>query len=290
MEKNNWLAERKKGICGTDITAIMGMNPYVTPLQVFLDKTNQREPIEENLYMKIGTALEPLVAEMFGKETGYKVINPEEMIYIKDEIFRGTPDRFYEHGTRNILECKTTKKYIDNPETHHILQAEWYAGILMIPFAVAYIDGSHSFKHWEFEPDKTLIKLMQDRATEFWENHVLTGIPPEAMTLHDTKLLYPFSTEKQIETVYNSVLACQEYREIGTQIKELEEKQNAVRLQLEKAIGDAEALLYDGKPILTYKSCLTNRLDITALKAALPDIYKDYTKQISSRKFLVKGK
>ena len=42
-----------------------------------------------------------------------------------------------------------------------------------------------------------------------------------------------------------------------------------------------------GQYIVRYTAVLSQRLDTTALKRALPEIWKAYTKQISSRRFTI---
>lgn len=42
-----------------------------------------------------------------------------------------------------------------------------------------------------------------------------------------------------------------------------------------------------GQYIIRWTSVLTNRFDTTAFKKVLPDVYKAYTKQITSRRFTI---
>ncbi len=42
-----------------------------------------------------------------------------------------------------------------------------------------------------------------------------------------------------------------------------------------------------GQYVVRYCSVLSTRLDSTALKKAMPDVYKQYTKQIPSRRFTI---
>ncbi len=44
-----------------------------------------------------------------------------------------------------------------------------------------------------------------------------------------------------------------------------------------------------GKYIVRYTSVLSNRFDSTAFKKVMPDVYKAYTKQVSSRRFSYSG-
>ena len=79
------------------------------------------------------------------------------------------------------------------------------------------------------------------------------------------------------------------------QLKELEEL-------IEEAKAEAEALKDEiksemmkqgkeemevGKYIVRWTSVLSNRFDSTAFKKVMPEVYRAYTKQISSRRFTI---
>ena len=86
--------------------------------------------------------------------------------------------------------------------------------------------------------------------------------------------------------------------EIQAQIESLK----ALEELIEEAKAEAEALrdeiksemlsrdteeLTAGKYIIRWTSVLSQRFDSTALKKVMPEIYKAYTKQVSSRRFSI---
>lgn len=75
MEENNlsWLEARKSGIGGSDVAAVLGMSPWRSPMDVWLEKTGRSEPVEENDAMYWGKKLEALVADRYCEETGNEV-------------------------------------------------------------------------------------------------------------------------------------------------------------------------------------------------------------------------
>ena len=98
MNKQKWLLDRKKGIGGSESAILLGLNEYKSPLDVYLDKVdpNIKEDIP-TLPMQAGTILEPLVAELYSKETSYKLKNPNRIYkHKKYKFLIGTPDRFSE--------------------------------------------------------------------------------------------------------------------------------------------------------------------------------------------------
>lgn len=86
--------------------------------------------------------------------------------------------------------------------------------------------------------------------------------------------------------------------DIATKIEELK----ALQELIEEAKAEAEALtdsikaemlardteeLAAGQYIIRWTSVLTQRFDSTAFKKVMPEVYKAYTKQVSSRRFSI---
>ena len=69
MSRAEWLAARKAGIGGSDAAAIIGLNPFSSPLTVWADKTSVDEPQEESESEAIwlGNVLEDHVARRYAK-------------------------------------------------------------------------------------------------------------------------------------------------------------------------------------------------------------------------------
>ena len=77
-------------------------------------------------------------------------------------------------------------------------------------------------------------------------------------------------------------------RELEDLIEEAKAEAEAIRdeIKAEMLSRDTEELT-TGKYIVRWTSVLSNRFDTTAFKKVLPDIYKAYTKQVSSRRFTI---
>lgn len=88
--------------------------------------------------------------------------------------------------------------------------------------------------------------------------------------------------------------------DIVSKIEELEELEKLI----EEAKAEAETLrdeikeemmkqgkeeMEAGKYIVRWTSVLSNRFDSTAFKKVMPDVYKAYTKQVSSKRFSICG-
>ena len=87
-------------------------------------------------------------------------------------------------------------------------------------------------------------------------------------------------------------------KEITSKIEALKDLESLI----EEAKAEAEALrdeiktemlnrdteeMEAGQYIVRWTSVLTQRFDTTAFKKVMPDVYKEYTKQVSSRRFSI---
>ena len=78
--REQWLADRRKGIGGSDIGAILGLSPYRTLMDVFLDKRGETQPKGNEQAMYWGTVLEDVVAHEYQKRTDRKIQRVNQML------------------------------------------------------------------------------------------------------------------------------------------------------------------------------------------------------------------
>lgn len=71
-------------------------------------------------------------------------------------------------------------------------------------------------------------------------------------------------------------------------MEEVKAQADSIRneIKAEMAAHDLEEMIA-GQYIIRYTSVLSNRFDSTAFKKVMPEIYKAYTKQVSSRRFTI---
>ena len=111
MTHEEWLQRRKTGIGGSDAGAICGLNPYVSPMGVYLDKISTETTDLDNEAMRQGRDLEEYVARRFIEATGLKV-RRSNMMYRNSRypFMLADVDRFIV-GEDAGLECKTASAY-----------------------------------------------------------------------------------------------------------------------------------------------------------------------------------
>lgn len=84
------------------------------------------------------------------------------------------------------------------------------------------------------------------------------------------------------------VMKVEQLKELEELLEEVKAEAESVRdeIKQEMMAQDTEELEV-GQYIIRWTSVLTNRFDTTAFKKVLPDVYKAYTKQITSRRFSI---
>ena len=77
-------------------------------------------------------------------------------------------------------------------------------------------------------------------------------------------------------------------KELESLIEEAKAEAEALRDEIKTEMLNRETEeLEAGQYIVRWTSVLTQRLDTTAFKKVMPDVYKAYTKQVSSRRFSI---
>ena len=79
---------------------------------------------------------------------------------------------------------------------------------------------------------------------------------------------------------------CRELRELQRLIEEAQAEAEAIKDAIKAHMGDSETLCA-GEYKVTFKAVTSSRIDTTALKKALPEVAQAFTKQTTSRRFIV---
>lgn len=208
LEHSDWLEWRKKGIGGSDVAAICSMSRYRSPLAVYLDKIGELPPLEDNEKMKAGRILEPVIAEWFAEETGIKVMKQNAIFQHKQHPFMlANIDRWIP-GQNAGLEIKNTGEYSRDDwagtqaPTEYVLQCNHYMAVTGAErWYIAVLIGGWDMQWRIIERDESLINNLITIEKSFWNDHVLSNLPP-AVNAQDTDLLnkmYPASNASKMD-------------------------------------------------------------------------------------------
>lgn len=302
--------DRRRYIGGSDIAAVMGVSPWVTPLQCWERKTAPHPPADVDSKAKRrgrrweGVVAEMLTEELRGKGHAVEIVasnqryTDPDMPYLAAEIdFEVRLD-----GADEItnVELKTVHPFkagewgeagTDEAPLWYLAQVMHGLGVTRRRHGmVAALFGADDLKSYLVEADDVTIEAMRARCDAFWQL-VGLGIRPEPATLADLDRIYR-GDESAPPIEADDVLAQQvmRLRALKAQAKATDAEIESIEFEVKRAMGDAFALRLPGddKPALTWKPRKWSRFDTAALKAAHPDLHLQFTSRGESRVFLVK--
>lgn len=146
--RDEWLSHRKR-IGGSDASAVVGMNPYRTNVELWQIKTGQMEPedISEKPYVVYGNKAEEHIRELFKLDfPQYKVSYEENNMFLNDKVpfahasldgwLQDQDDRkgILEIKTTNILQSMQKEKWNNRIPDNYYIQCLHYLMVTEFEF------------------------------------------------------------------------------------------------------------------------------------------------------------
>ena len=264
LTHTEWLEWRRKGIGGSDAASICGMSRYNSPLGVYLDKIGELPPLEDNPHMKAGRILEPVIAEWFSEETGYKVVKRNAIFQHKRHPFMlANIDRWIP-GYKAGLEIKNTSEYCKDEwmgtkaPTEYILQSNHYMAVTGADrWFIAVLIGGWDFQWRVIERDDNLINNLITIESNFWEENVMRRIPP-SFSHQDTNYLkerYKDSVvDSSIDLPKEAYSIIDSIKEARNAKKNAERAEETAKNQIKGIMGHNEKAYWQGDLAFTWKA------------------------------------
>jgi len=170
-----WLELRKQGIGASDVAAVLGVSPYKSRLELYLQKRGELDEKPVGVAAQRGVILEDAVAKMYEAERpGTKLRSWHGIIRRKDAPWKyASLDRTIV-GTERIVEIKTSSSprwqlYPVPPEVE--AQARWQ----MIVSGFKYVDIAALL-------GGLVLRIIEAEVEQFWRD-VQDGVQPEPSPL-----------------------------------------------------------------------------------------------------------
>lgn len=299
MDKLQWLKERQCGIGGSDVGAILGVNKYKTPFEVYLEKT---EPItevgEQSESAYWGDQFEEVVAKEFEKRTGKKVRRDRKHYKHKEYSFMVANIDRKVVGENAILECKTANQYLanewqdDEVPASYLLQVQHYLFVTGAEVGyIAVLIGGQKFVWKEVQRDEELIEVIIEAEKEFWKM-VQDKTPPaldgsSAAEKYLKERYKEAEEDKSIELGFEYKDKIKTYLDMKVQLKNFETQVKELENHIKFEIGNAEYAHAPGYS-LSWKNVSSTKVDSKKLKSEYPEIYDKVIKENKSRRFSIK--
>lgn len=155
-----FLAERSRGIGGSDAPVILGLSKFSTPLQLWLSKTGRAEETPDNPVLRRGRKLEAVVASEYEEETGRTVRPGTFAVHPEIPWMLGHADRLIVSAHREdpgVLEAKAAnvfkiREWDEEAPLPAQVQLQHYLAVTGLQWgSVAGLLGGIEFKYQDLE-------------------------------------------------------------------------------------------------------------------------------------------
>ena len=309
LPREEWLVVRKQGIGSSDAAAAVGLNPYKSQLELWLEKTGRDtslpklDPQDEDSPAYWGNILEPIVATHYTKRSGHRVRRVNAVLQHPDPklawMLANIDREVIGAPEVQILECKTAgingarlwkegvPEYVQLQVMHQLAVTGKQAADVAV-----LLGGQHLEVH-RIERDESMIARLIDLERLFWD-YVVSDTPPPAdgTASADAALrcLYPEDNGQTLDFSQHTELASTylELKSVRQSIAQQETREAQLKQVLQQAMGEATRAEFAEGYISWKKSKDSIGLDVEQMLKDKPYLQARYPKiKTGSRRFLI---
>jgi len=307
LDRDDWLKVRKSGIGSSDAAAAVGLNPYKSQLELWLEKTGRDaelekpDPSDTTHPVFWGTLLEPIVAAAYTQQTGNRVCKINAvlqhptvpfMLANLDREIVGMPDV-------QILECKTagefgSRLWRDGVPEYVELQVQHQLAVTGKQAAdVAVLLCGQSLQVFRIERDDALIGRLMELEAQFWR-YVETDTAPPADGSESAdralRCLFPkdagntvnFSDDRNLSATFADLVT------VRADIETREQLEAKLKQKIQLAMGDASRAVFETGSVTYKRSKDSNGVDLKRLLVDHPEMQQLYAfTKPGSRRFII---
>lgn len=287
----------RPNVGASQIAPILGLDPYRSPYDAWLELTGRVEPWEGNEATRRGIRLEPVLIDY------YRELHPEDRVISGGEYrLEGTPilvhpdARAYSpvKGTaaERVIEAKTAaieaagfadtsawgEPGTDAVPAHYLVQVmAQMAAVGCGEASVVALIGGRGFAEYVVPRNETLVGRIVEITCRWYDVHVTADTPPAidgpgtAPDLDSLKRV--IRQEGRAVEIERSLVT--DWLRSKDALKGAEQVEAHARARMLAALDDAESGTVDGEAWITYRrtSPKTPKLDAKRVKAEHPDVF-----------------
>ena len=309
MPRDEWLAVRKGGIGSSDAAAAVGLNPYKSQLELWMEKTGRDDslpkidPHDEESPAYWGNILEPIVASHYNKRSGNRVRRINAVLQHPDPslswMLANIDREVIGASDVQILECKTAgingarlwkegvPEYVQLQVMHQLAVTGKQAA------DVAVLLGGQHLEIHRIERDEQMIVRLIELERRFWD-YVVTDTPPPADGSDSAdqalRCLYPQDSGKTADFSNNPALsvAYVELKAVRQSIAQQQSREALLKQTLQQSMGEATRAQFSNGYITWKKAKDSTGFDLVRLLEEKPHLQAKYPLLKSgSRRFLI---
>lgn len=285
--------DRSTYLGGSDIAGILGLSPWRTALDVYLDKVEgprPSDPAKEKIFRR-GNRMEPYILDLLIEEHGIEIVNRGQRYRDKTHSFIAA-EIDAEAATGENIEAKSANQFAaKNWGTEHTDEIPVYYTAqamhgMMVREAPATIFpvliGSDDFRVYRVERDEEAIAAIREKEVEFWDR-VQRRDPPAPATVSDIERLFARDSGEAIQASDEIVEVFNALKALKAQAKMLDSDIEDAALKIQLFLGEAAILKFGAQQLCSWKTQTADRFDITAFRTKHPAIAAKFTKTSTSR-------
>jgi predicted phage-related endonuclease len=287
---------RRKGLGGSDVAAVFGLDHYRDPFDVWAEKKGHAgPPLPPTLSQKIGIELQSGLLAIYGFMTGHEVQEVDETFTLAEQPWMVySPDALCKDERRGVdakvVLFERGHEWGEDSVPYSVeLQAAWYMACLGYPAwdIIALVAGHPRI--YSLTRDRELESIMLARAKEWWDRFIVGDERPPigggdgaARWLERT-----FPSHKRPDmraATEEEILWLEDYAKVRLLQKTCEGRRDALENALKFAVGSREGLAWSGGKFTWRK---TRDSKITDWQSLALGVLNQYVKEEDKRAELV---
>jgi len=200
-----WLDYRRGGIGASEVGAVLGVCPWKTPVDVWLEKTGRQPAFSGNNATHWGSLLEDLVAKEYAKQVGLKVrrfnytlrrgvlIADIDRLVHAEGVLPAVQNRIV---TNRAMDAKTSRDrslWADGLPMSYEAQGLSYMAVMptvvRMDFACLFM-AERDLGIFPLDRDESAIAEILERIDDWWARHIVGQTAPDPMSEDDCKKLW----------------------------------------------------------------------------------------------------
>ncbi|PHR01165.1 MAG: hypothetical protein COB32_11290 [Halomonas sp.] len=296
LDRQAWLSIRQSGIGSSDAAAAVGLHPYKSQLELWMDKTGRQVDIKEpsrdeqlTSPLHWGQVLEPIVADHYAQHTGHRVQRVNAILqHVEHPWMLANLDReIVGNDEVQILECKTAgiygaKLWKEGVPEYVQLQVMHQLAVTGQQAAdVAVLLGGHELQIHRIERDEAMIDQLIALEAKFWE-FVENDTPPSADGSDSAdkalRALFPQDNGETVDFSHDVGLsqAFVDLQRVRQTLDEAKKEEARLKHRLQQAMGTATLATFPSGVLSWKQTKPVNRLDTKTLQKEHPALCAAY--------------
>lgn len=249
--------ERRRTLGASDVAAVVGMNPWKTQHDVWLEKMGLADD-QNDIRTRAGELVEPVALQLYCEETGASVASFGTIVHPRHPWMSATPD-FAVFGRRVVGEAKfvgwrVAPHWGSGPEDvpdYYRPQGEWQMEVCDADEChFAALVGGPDFRRYTVKRDRDLAGLLVEICGKFWRDNVVARKAPSVDGSENAremlKKLFPRDTTPlkpatpEVEEIARLLVGAKRSRMAA------EAYEATLENRLREAIGDGAGFFSDG--------------------------------------------